>query len=77
MEATNTTATPAALGELVGRRPLELRYGRCGRTIARWLEDPRVAFPKPALLINGRRYWSLRAIEAWEREQAAKTAEAA
>jgi hypothetical protein len=76
METTNVSS-PAALGELVGRRPLERRYGRCGRTIARWLEDPRVAFPKPAMLINGRRYWSLKAIEAWEREQAAKVAEVA
>ncbi|MDF0488828.1 hypothetical protein PX554_11865 [Sphingomonas sp. H39-1-10] len=76
MNTAANTAAPA-LDELVGRRPLERRYGRCGRTIARWLEDPRVAFPKPAMLINGRRYWSLKAIEAWEREQAAKVSEVA
>lgn len=77
MANTAKTSSTSALGDLVARRDIDRRYGRCGRTISRWLNDPRVAFPKPAMLVNGRRYWSLQSIETWEREQAAKTAEIA
>ena len=52
------------------------RYGVVPRTIARWKDDPRVDFPKPALTLHGRDYWSLHDLEGWERARAAKTAAA-
>lgn len=59
-----------AKGEFVGRRYLEERYSRCGRTLARWLENPSVQFPQPALHINNRRYWRMADILDWERRRA-------
>jgi hypothetical protein len=39
-------------------------------TLWRWERDQRLRFPKP-LVINGRRYWKLRELEAWERDRMA------
>jgi hypothetical protein len=36
----------------------------------RWEHDEKLAFPK-ALTINGRKYYDLTEIEAWERKRAA------
>jgi hypothetical protein len=53
------------------------------RTLDRWLEQPHMEFPKPALRTYDRtgrvanRYWLLRDIVEWERMQAAKHADAA
>jgi predicted DNA-binding transcriptional regulator AlpA len=52
---------------------LARRFNVVPRTIERWLDDPRLAFPAP-LRINGRRYWSLAEIESWERRKAAEAA---
>jgi predicted DNA-binding transcriptional regulator AlpA len=41
------------------------RYGRCNRTIDRWLKDD-PQFPHP-VEICGRRYWRLDDLQAWER----------
>ena len=46
------------------------RYDVVTRTVERWERDQRLGFPQP-LKINGRKYWSLDAIEAWERQRAA------
>jgi predicted DNA-binding transcriptional regulator AlpA len=46
------------------------RYSVTDRTLDRWLTRPELRFPKPIAVINGRRYWSLAELEAWERERA-------
>jgi hypothetical protein len=46
------------------------RYGVTTRSIERWEEDPELRFPRP-LRINQRKYWSLTALESWERQRAA------
>jgi predicted DNA-binding transcriptional regulator AlpA len=37
--------------------------------IWRWLKDPRLGFPKPAMTIHKRRYWLVSQIQAWERNR--------
>jgi hypothetical protein len=34
----------------------------------RWLRDPKLGFPRP-MRINGRRFWKLAALEAWDKFQ--------
>ena len=47
------------------------RYQRSDMTIHRWLNDPKMAFPRPYYF--GRyRYWKIDELEAWERAQAAR-----
>jgi predicted DNA-binding transcriptional regulator AlpA len=36
--------------------------------IWRWQRDPRVQFPKPDVMINGRRYWYAGTIRRWKAE---------
>ena len=44
------------------------RYGICYMTLHRWLQDPRMNFPRPVYF--GRlRYWRVADLEAWERSQ--------
>jgi predicted DNA-binding transcriptional regulator AlpA len=53
------------------------RYGGMSdMCLWRWLRDERLNFPRP-LIINGRRYWRLRELIAWERARAADRMEAA
>jgi hypothetical protein len=52
------------------------RYGVVSRTIERWAENPRLNFP-PSLVVNGRKYWTIEALEAWERDRAAAEPEEA
>ncbi len=40
-------------------------------TIFRWLADPRLSFPQP-IRINGRRYWRIADLQAFEERQASK-----
>lgn len=48
------------------------RFGNISdMTLWRWLQNAAMAFPKP-LVINGRRYWRLADIEAWEHSRALK-----
>jgi hypothetical protein len=43
------------------------RYQVCDITIKRWMNNPRMNFPGPALRPNSRsRLWKLSDIEAWE-----------
>jgi predicted DNA-binding transcriptional regulator AlpA len=42
------------------------RYGISAMTRWRWQRNPKLRFPKP-IAINGRKYWSLKALEEWER----------
>jgi hypothetical protein len=43
-------------------------FGKCGRTIKRWIADPKLDFPRPAR-INGRLYVSRKALEEWKRSR--------
>jgi predicted DNA-binding transcriptional regulator AlpA len=52
------------------------RYGTTDMTLWRWLHDETLAFPAP-MRINGRRFWKLADLEAWESAKAAKSGEAA
>lgn len=48
------------------------RYGRCTRTLDRWLAQG--IFPEPDLVINGRRLWSDETLDKFDEQQ--KTARA-
>jgi predicted site-specific integrase-resolvase len=62
-------------GNITGRKlPTGLvceRYGVSSRTIARWLKDSDLNFPKP-LVINGRHYFDDEALTTFDRAQAAQ-----
>ena len=63
-------------GQRLPARQVLARYQVCDRTLARWLADGALNFPKP-LVVNGRRYWLLEDIENWERSRVASKLEAA
>jgi hypothetical protein len=42
------------------------RYGVVLRTIDRWLDNPKLGFPKPEV-VNNRRYWWLNKLRRWDR----------
>jgi predicted DNA-binding transcriptional regulator AlpA len=44
---------------------LRRRYGVSDMSLWRWQKDQSLGFPKP-LRINGRRFWKLSELEAWE-----------
>jgi len=50
------------------------RYGRCVRTLNRWLADPELNFPKPDIIINGKRLWSDETLDRFDEEQKARAA---
>jgi predicted DNA-binding transcriptional regulator AlpA len=45
------------------------RYGVTDMSLHRWLNDPDLNFPKPAMVVRGRRYWLESELIAWERSQ--------
>lgn len=47
------------------------RYQVVARTLARWDANPSLNFPAP-VFINGRKYRDEAALDAWDRDQAAK-----
>ncbi|WP_267424887.1 DNA-binding protein [Methylobacterium sp. GC_Met_2] len=47
------------------------RYQVSDMTIFRWLKDSCLGFPQP-IRINGRRYWRLADLQAFENRQASK-----
>jgi predicted DNA-binding transcriptional regulator AlpA len=42
------------------------RYSISDMSLWRWLRDPKLGFPRP-MRINGRRFWKLAALEAWDK----------
>ncbi|TXN27149.1 transcriptional regulator [Methylobacterium sp. WL19] len=48
-----------------------MRYGVSDMTLWRWENDPALGFPKP-IRINGRRYWRIADLQAFEARQASK-----
>jgi predicted DNA-binding transcriptional regulator AlpA len=49
------------------------RYGVTDMSVWRWLQNPELGFPKPAMIINRRRFWLEDELVAWERARAAIT----
>lgn len=57
------------------RKAVRARFGDCSTmTIWRWEHDEDLGFPQP-IMINGRAYYDLDEIEAFERRQIAKSLE--
>ena len=46
---------------------VQLRYSVSSMSLWRWLADPELGFPQPALRVRDRRYWLERDLIAWER----------
>jgi hypothetical protein len=60
--------------QFIPARKVRQRYGDIsGMTLWRWERDARIGFPTH-LKICGRKFYSLSALEAWERQRAAVTA---
>jgi predicted DNA-binding transcriptional regulator AlpA len=59
--------------QYVTRNDVRARYGnKSAMTIWRWENDENLGFPK-AITINGRRYYDLEELEAWERARSIST----
>lgn len=43
------------------------RYRISRRTLARWMLDERLAFPKPIMTVNGRYYFGEAELATWEK----------
>jgi hypothetical protein len=57
--------------KLIGARKVRERYNDVSEmSLWRWLHDDTLAFPHP-IYINGRRFWKVSQLEAWERARAA------
>lgn len=57
--------------DLLPATPVRARYGVSDMTIFRWLNDEKLGFPKP-IRINGRRYWRIADLQAFEARQSSK-----
>jgi hypothetical protein len=74
----STSALPAGdqsnVDEIfLGARKVRRRYGDISdMTLWRWRKDHRLGLPNP-ITINGRRFWRLADLEAWERQRAVDT----
>jgi predicted DNA-binding transcriptional regulator AlpA len=64
-------AVPKTSEDLLPATPVRARYGVSDMTIFRWLADPKLGFPQP-IRINGRRYWRLADLQAFEVRQASR-----
>jgi predicted DNA-binding transcriptional regulator AlpA len=51
------------------------RYSISDMSLWRWLNDPEIGFPQPALRVKDRRYFLEADLIAWERARAARHAE--
>jgi hypothetical protein len=57
-------------GDEVERLPtaaVAQRYGVSIKSIERWIANPSINFPPPSIVINGRRYWKIDVLEAYDR----------
>ena len=62
---------PQSAEDLLPAAHLLARYRVSDMTLFRWLKDPKLGFPQP-IRINGRRYWRLTDLQAFEARQASK-----
>ena len=57
---------------LLGSRLVRKRYNNSSAmTLYRWVKDPALGFPQP-IVINGRNYWKLSQLVAYEKAAAAR-----
>jgi predicted DNA-binding transcriptional regulator AlpA len=62
---------------LLSARQVRKRYGDISKmTLWRWVKSDSTKFPKPDVQINGRNYWRVATVDAWDRSREA-TLEAA
>ena len=57
------------------RAKLKTRYGVTEMSIWRWERDPLVGFPDP-IIINGKKFYDLDELEAWEDRRRARSPQA-
>ncbi|WFS06254.1 DNA-binding protein [Methylobacterium sp. 391_Methyba4] len=62
---------PNASEDLLPAVQTRARYGVSDQTLWRWEKDAKLGFPQP-LRINGRRYWRVAELQAFEIRQATK-----
>jgi hypothetical protein len=55
--------------QLFPSRALRDRYQICDRTLARWVQDPKLNFPQP-IRINGRMYFSELELDEFDHRRA-------
>ena len=56
--------------KMIAARQVRMRIGNISdMTLYRWLNDPRLNFPKP-IVIQRRRYWREEDLECWLNERA-------
>ena len=70
MDTTTTNETLVPAPQLAGE------FGITRRTLARWLNDPELGFPR-ATRIKGRLYFSRSTVEAWKAARLRQSREAA
>jgi hypothetical protein len=63
----------AAQGAWVSAPALAAELGICDRTLARWLHDAALGFPRPRV-VNKRNYFEREAIDTWKTATAVKAA---
>jgi hypothetical protein len=56
--------------QLIPRRLLPPKFNVVPETIRRWRLDPKLNFPKPAAVINGREYYDEAELANWQAAQA-------
>ena len=66
-----TSRIPQSPEDLLPAAHLLARYRVSDMTLFRWLKDQKLGFPQP-IRINGRRYWRLADLQAFEARQAAQ-----
>jgi hypothetical protein len=69
----NATKSASQQGTWVPATDLAAELGTTRRTLARWLLDERLAFPRPHC-VNHRLYFERGAVEAWKAATAVKAA---
>jgi hypothetical protein len=75
LQVTRQTLVVTAGGsDFFSKSGLANRYSVTPRTVDRWKNDPRLDFPKPDLIINGREYYRTGTMESWERKRATAAA---
>jgi hypothetical protein len=58
------------MAKLIPRARLPQQYGVTDETIRRWRLSPKLNFPKPAAIINGREYYDETEIAEWKPQRA-------
>ena len=54
--------------KLIPNSQLPARYGCTRECVFRWKKDPRLNFPKPALVVNQREFYDEAELLSWEED---------